>query len=99
MLLNARARVLISEERDISILTHEDAFRVLFHQSAEAFRGVVEAFDRSVGEHGISNIFEALEAIRLFPSVNVRVTVASVVDADCCLVELSAVFRPVHELP
>ena len=73
MLLNAHARVFIAREEDVSILTHQDAFRVLFHKSVEAFRNLVEVFQRSMDSLGIQNMFEILEAIHWFPSVNVSV--------------------------
>ena len=73
MLLNAHARVFIAREEDVSILTHQDAFRVLFHKSVEAFRNLVEVFQRSMDSLGIQNMYEILEAIHWFPSVNVSV--------------------------
>ena len=80
-LLNVHARITIASEENVSILTHQDAFRVLFHMAYAAFRALDEAFQRSMNDGGISIMFEVLEAIHWFPSVNVRIPLSR----SCCV--------------
>ena len=64
---------------EVSVLTKPGALRAVFHLSVSAFRHLVDSLRGAVDFRGVTNWHTAAEASKIFPMMNVRRRVSSIV--------------------